>query len=274
MADSSMNSSDDVLKQISEQTSGLEEGTGEPEYIEQEEPTEEIVEEEELGQPEETGEPETPPEPETEPEKEPLYKVKANGEEREYTLDQLKKLASMGVDYNKKMHEIKEQKQKSTPNQPMDWDKFNKVFVDELQANPGQTMGEFVKTVFTSLKQEEMEQRKMDKAIEKELSGSLDNWGDIKDAYRDYRDEGYDPQTALMYADRDFWKSVALRTKERGLAEGEKKAILKQKASIPSGNKKGSTPTDMPDLKDMKNMTSDQILKAAFGGKIVRNPNW
>jgi hypothetical protein len=54
--------------------------------------------------------------------------------------------------------------------------------------------------------------------------------------------------------------------------EGEKKAAMKLKAVIPSGEKKGATQGNVT-VEDTKKMTSEQLAKA-LNLKVIKHPDW
>jgi hypothetical protein len=155
--------------------------------------------------------------------------------------------------------------------QPPDFTKLNEDFVKQLQENPVATLLQFTKMVNETSEQERVRQRKMDKALEREMASSIPHWNEISDSYHDRRDEGHDHQTAVALAERDLFINLYLESKQKGVQEGEKKAILKQRAIIPGGNKRGDSGT--PDVKDMRNMTSSEMAKA-LGMKFTKHPDW
>ena len=88
-----------------EESEGVEQESLEAEALEAEPQTEETEEVEEVEATEEEQE-----DDETEEEEQPRYKVKAAGEEKEVTLDELVKGYQLGADYTKKTTEVAEQR--------------------------------------------------------------------------------------------------------------------------------------------------------------------
>lgn len=277
MADTTnMTSSDDVLKEIMVETSKLANG-GEQKETEEFAPTEgETYETEEEQSAETSGqaEEETEQTSETEEEVKPPLRIKVKGKEVDIPHDKIKEYVQKGYRYEEKVRELNEQFRGKVSNEPIDFEKIDEEFVSELQKSPVKTLMQFTKTILDTTEKERQQQRKIDRAIEKEFSANIPMWDVIKDDYHDYRSEGYDPATALKLAQGDFFQSQYFDSKQKGIEEGAKKQALKQKAQIPSGSKKG-TALDSANLsgKDIQNMTSDQLAKA-LGLRFIRNPGW
>ena len=284
VADSSRGkSSEDILKQIQEQTSKLEaaksEETTEEEVVEAQEEKETETQEEQQAETseevEETAEEETKTESKAKTEAEPSYRIKYKGREVEIPPDKVKDYIQKGYRVEEKLKELNE-KEKSlmADMEKADFSKMNEEFVKNLQDNPLGTLMQSFKVMREVERGEEKRQRKIDRAFEKDMSENLPHWNAIQDAYHEYRDEGFDPNIAVAKAERDFFASLYLESKQKGVEEGEKKAALKQKAVIPGGSKKGATVTPGTlTAKDIKSMTSDQMAKA-LGLKIVKHPDW
>ena len=172
------------------------------------------------------------------------------------------------------MRELKEKEKElvGKVQEPIDYSKLNEDFVKQLQENPVQTLMQFTKMVNETAEQERARQRKMDKALEREMATTIPHWNAISDGYHDRRDEGHDHQTAVALAERDLFINLYLESKQKGVQEGEKKAILKQKAIIPGGNKRGDSGASS-DAGDVKNMTSSEMAKA-MGFKFTKHPDW
>lgn len=145
--------------------------------------------------------------------------------------------------------------------------------MSELQKSPVKTLMQFTKTVLESSEKERMQQRKVDRAIEREFSTNIPMWDAIRDDYQDYRSEGYDPATALKLAQGDFFTTQYFDSKQKGREEGEKKANLKMKAAIPTGSKKGASVTAAPDAKELSKMSSSEMAKA-LGLSFIKHPDW
>ena len=87
----------EVVEEQTEEVEEVEETETEPEVEEEVEAEEEVEEESEIEEPEEV-------------EEEPTFTIKAAGEEKEVTLDELKKSYQLGSDYTKKTQEVAEQR--------------------------------------------------------------------------------------------------------------------------------------------------------------------
>lgn len=274
MADSSTMNSSDILKQIQEQTSNLE--TGEPtEELEAQpfEAQEEETQEQAAEQPEETSQEATQAESQPEPENEPPLRIKYKGREVEIPPEKIKEYVQKGYRYEEKVQELKTKTIPATQSEQIDFSKLDEEFVAELQKSPVKTLMQFTKTVFDSTEKERMSQRKVDRAIEKEFAANIPMWDAIREDYQDYRSEGHEPSTALKLAQGDFFTSQYFDSKQKGVEEGEKKAILKQKAKIPTGGKKGVSPTTELSEKDLRKMSSSDLAKA-LGLTFVKHPDW
>ena len=278
MADSSQgNSSDDILKQIQEQTSNLEEGVVQDDAVEeelapQEEEAEETVEE----QPDETTQEEeaTQTETETEEKAEPPLRIKYKGKEVDIPTEKIREYVQKGYRYEEKVQELNKQHQTTQKDDQIDFAKIDEEFVSELQKSPVKTLMQFTKTILDSTEKERAGQRKVDRAIEKEFSANIPMWDAIREDYQDYRSEGYDPSTALRLAQGDFFTSQYFESKQKGVEEGEKKATLKLKAKIPGGNKKQAAATQNSlSEQDLAKMSSTDLAKA-LGLKFVKHPDW
>jgi hypothetical protein len=278
-ADSSDLNSADIMQQIREQTSNLETGEPQEETITEEfevqgETEEQPVEE----QPVETvqAEAETEQVSEAQAAAEEALRIKYKGKDVDIPSEKIKEYVQKGYRMEERERELRE-KEKSlmAQQQPqqVDYNKINEDFVKQLQENPVATLMQFTKMVNETTEQERKQQRKMDKALEKDMAANIPHWDAIQDAYRDYRDEGYDPKMSLALSEADFWKYLALESKQKGVQEGEKKTILKQKAIIPGGNKKGASLNESPSVKDIGNMTSSDLAKS-LGLKYVKHPDW
>ena len=144
--DSSKATSDELKKQIMEQTSTLEEAPPEPEVVEEEETVEVEIPEEESTE-EEPAKAETA---EEKPQKkEPLHKIVVEGKEEELTLDKLKEYAQKGRYLERERAKDKAEREKlqtTTGQQPFqmpDATKINEQFVESLQKDTFGTMVQF-----------------------------------------------------------------------------------------------------------------------------------
>jgi hypothetical protein len=274
MADSSNVNSEDILQQINEQTNQLAEA--EPEVEETQEVQGEQVEEGVEEQPVETSQEETEQEAETQAETGQPLRIKFNGKEIDIPPEKIKEYVQKGYKVEDTLHKLKQEREKiSTKQEPFDFTKANEDFVRQLQENPLATLMQFNKMTYEQVKTEEKEQRKFDRKFEREMASSIPHWNAIQESYHDYRDEGNDHKTSVALAEADFFKTLYLGSKQEGVKEGVQKATLKQKAVMPSGGKKATVlDQGTPSVKDIQNMTSDQMLKNFFGGKVITNPNW
>jgi hypothetical protein len=282
MADSSTMTSSDILKEIEEQTSQLVEG-GVQEEVQEEvlAPVEEESQETATEETQETSEQtqaieETQETLATEEQTETPLRIKYKGKEIDVPAEIIREYVQKGYRVEEKLRELKEKEAELTSKGQVgevDFSKIDEDFVAELQKSPVRTLMQFTKTILETTEKERLQQRKFDRTFEREISASLPHWEAIKDGYHEYKDEGYDHKTSVAMAERDFFANLYLESKQKGIDEGVKKQTLKQKAQIPSGNKKGSTPTEMPSMKDIKNMTSDQMAQA-LGLKFTKNAGW
>lgn len=281
MADTTqMTSSDDILKEIMVETSKLADG-GEQEEIQEENlaPVEEESQEAETEETQETSEvqpEETQETSEIEEQTETPLRIKYKGKEIDVPAEKIREYVQKGYRVEEKLRELKEKEAELTSKgqvAEIDFSKIDEDFVAELQKSPVKTLMQFTKTILETTEKERQQQRKFDRTFEREISASLPHWEAIKDGYHEYKDEGHDHKTSVAMAERDFFANLYLESKQKGIDEGVKKQTLKQKAQIPSGNKKGSTPIDMPSMKDINNMTSDQMAKA-LGLIFTKNPGW
>lgn len=277
MADSStMTSSDDVMKEIMEQTNQLAEGGGQEEATEElaptEEQTEEAVEEQSAETSEQTEETQQTSEAETKTET-PL-RIKYKGREVDIPDEKIREYVQKGYRYEEKVRELNDQFRTKGSDEPVDFAKIDEEFVSELQKSPVKTLMQFTKTILDATDRDRQQQRKVDRAIEKEFSANIPMWDAIKEDYQDYRSEGHAPNVALKLAQGDFFQSRFFDSKQKGIEEGAKKQAMKQKAQIPSGSKKAAVAgsTNLSE-KDLANMTSDQLAKA-LGLTFVKNPGW
>lgn len=280
MADSSIMNSEDVLQQINEQTSQLVEGGGQEEAVEEEvlapveeESQETVGEETQETSEQEQAQEETKEASEAEEQTESSLRIKYKGKDIEIPKEKIVEYAQKGYRYEEKVKELKDQFQQQVPkSEQIDFSKIDEEFVAELQKSPVKTLMQFTKTILESTEKERTEQRKVDRAIEKEFSANVPIWDAIREEYQDYRSAGHDPATALKLAQGDFFTSQYFESKQKGVEEGVHKQILKQKAAIPSSSKKGAT-TSEPSLKDIKGMTSTDLAKA-MGIPYVKHPDW
>ncbi len=168
-------------------------------------------------------------------------RIKYNGKEIDIPAEKIREYVQKGYRVEEKLRELKEKEAELTSKGQVgevDFSKIDEDFVAELQKSPVRTLMQFTKTILETTEKERQQQRKFERTFE-----------------------------------RDFFANLYLESKQKGIDEGVKKQTLKQKAQIPSGNKKGSTPTEMPSMKDIKNMTSDQMAQA-LGLKFTKNAGW
>jgi hypothetical protein len=270
-----MTSSNDVLKEIMEQTSNLEQGG----QVEETEETVSVQGEQET-QPEVEQLQETSPQEETqeaspqeEAEEQPPMRIKYRGKEVDIPADKIREYVQKGYRYEDKVKELNAQLRQPAQSEQIDFTKLDEEFVSELQKAPVKTLMQFTKTILDSSEKERAQQRRIDRAIEKEFSANIPMWDAIREDYQDYRSEGYDPATALKLAQGDFFAFQYFDSKQKGIQEGEKKAVLKQKAAIPSGSKKAATLGQIPSEKDLRTMSSSELAKA-LGIPFVKHPDW
>jgi hypothetical protein len=262
--DSSKATSDDLKKQIMEQTSTLAEAAPEPEVVEEEETVEVEGLPEEESTEEETAKAETTEE--ISPKKEPLHKIVVEGKEEELTLDKLKEYAQKGRYLERERAKDKAEKERlqtTTGQQPFqmpDPTKINEQFVESLQKDTFGTMVQFYKTARELEKQQEKAERKADLDFESDKR-ELPHFREVKSSYDEFRDRGYDRETAWAMAERDFWMDYAMKAKEKGVNEGSKKVKLQAKAQIAVGEKKVKKEGSLPSPEEAKKMTSDQLAK-------------
>ena len=262
--DSSKATSDELKKQIMEQTSTLEEAPPEPEVVEEEETVEVEIPEEESTEEEPATKAETA---EEKPQKkEPLHKIVVEGKEEELTLDKLKEYAQKGRYLERERAKDKAEREKlqtNTGQQPFqmpDATKINEQFVESLQKDTFGTMVQFYKTARELEKQQEKAERKADLDFESDKR-ELPHFREVKSSYDEFRDRGYDRDTAWAMAERDFWMDYAFKAKEKGMNEGSKKTKLQAKAQIAVGEKKGKKEGSLPSPEEAKKLPSDQLAK-------------
>lgn len=263
-ADTSKVTSDDLKKQLMEETSKLAEASSEEEVAESEEMVEIETPEEESTE-EKTAEAETT---EEKPLKEKeTHKIVVEGKEEELTLDKLKEYAQKGryLERERAKDKAEREKLKTDTGQrdfqlPSDTAKINEQFVESLQKDTFGTMVQFYKTARDLEKQQEKAERKADTDFESDKR-ELPHFGEVKSSYREFRDRGYDRETAWAMAERDFWMDYAFKAKEKGMNEGSKKTRLQQKAQIVTGEKKMKKEGSLPSPDDAKKLSSDQIAK-------------
>lgn len=262
--DSSKGTSDDLKKQIMEQTNTLAEATPEPEVVEEEETVEVEGLPEEESTEEETAKAETT---EEKPQKkEPLHKIVVEGKEEELTLDKLKEYAQKGryLERERAKDKAERERLKTDTGQPTfqmpDATKINEQFVDSLQKDTFGTMVQFYKTARELEKQQDKAERKADIDFESDKR-ELPHFGEVKSSYNEFRERGYDRETAWAMAERDFWMDYAFKAKEKGMNEGSKKTKLQAKAQIAVGEKKTKKEGSLPSPEEAKKMTSDQLAK-------------
>jgi len=262
--DSSKATSDELKKQIMEQTNTLAEASPEEEVVESEETVEVELPEEESTK-EETAEAETTEEKPAKEEK--RHKIVVEGKEEELTLDKLKEYAQKGRYLERERARDKAERERlqagtAQPGiqMPSDLTKVNEQFVESLQKDTFGTMVQFYKTARELEKQQEKAERKADLEFEADRR-ELPHFGEVKSSYQEFRERGYDRETAWAMAERDFWMDYAFKAKEKGMNEGSKKTKLQQKAQIAVGEKKIRKEGSLPSPDDAKKMTSEQLAK-------------
>ena len=262
--DSSKATSDELKKQIMEQTSTLEEAPPEPEVVEEEETVE--VE----GLPEEESTEEEPAKAETAEEKpqkkEPLHKIVVEGKEEELTLDKLKEYAQKGRYLERERAKDKAEREKlqtTTGQQPFqmpDAKKLNEQFVQSLQEDTFGTFVNFWKTADALKEQQVKAERKADFEFESSKR-ELPYYKAVKPAYDELRERGISRSEAWLMAENDFLFEDAIRAREKGIQEGSKKVKLQAKAQIAVGEKKGKKEGSLPSPDEAKKMTSAELAK-------------
>jgi len=264
--DSSKATSDELKKQIMEQTSTLEEAPPEPEVVEEEETVE--VE----GLPEEESKEEPAKEAET-PEEKPAEEKKPHRmtvEAEEMSEAQLKKYAQTYMEMRAKARASEREKLKAESEQLKtqtgqqfqlpDAKKINEQFVQSLQEDTFGTMVQFYKTARELEKQQEKAERRADLTFESDKR-EIPYYREVKPSYDEYREKGFDREHAWDAAERDFLMSYAFREKEKGMQEGSKKIKLQQRAQIAVGEKKGKKEGSLPSPEEAKKMTSAELAK-------------
>lgn len=196
-----------------------------------------------------------------------LHKLKVEGREEEVDYEKLIQYAQKGRHYEKEMSKLKEEKERlskqtstGAPQMPS-MDKINEQFVESLSKDAFGTLANFYRMARENEKQIEAQERQVDKEFEREKKVELPHWEAINSLYRDFRDLGYDRDRALMAAERDFFMTQYTKAKSSGVQEGVTKSKLKQKAEIPSGEKKSKPSTAIPTLEEASKMTSADIAK-------------
>ena len=263
--DSSKATSDELKKQIMEQTSTLEEAPPEPEVVEEEETVEVEIPEEESKE-ETAKEAETPEEKPAE-EKKPR-KITVEGEE--LTEEKLKKHAQAYMEMRAKERASERERLKAEREQLKtqtgqqfqlpDAAKINEQFVESLQKDTFGTMVQFYKTARELEKQQEKAEKKADLIFESDKR-ELPHYREVKSTYEDYREEGYDREAAWDKAEKEFWMRQYAKAKEMGVSEGSKKMKLQAKAQIAVGEKKGKKEGSLPSPEEAKKLPSDQLAK-------------
>lgn len=263
-ADTSRATSDELKKQLMEETSKLAEASSEEEVAESEEMVEIETPEEESTE-EKTAEAETTEE--KPPKREDTHKIVVEGKEEELTLDKLKEYAQKGryLERERAKDKAEREKLKTETGQrdfqlPSDTTKINEQFVESLQKDTFGTMVQFYKTARDFEKQQEKAERKIDTDFETDKR-ELPHFGEVKSSYQEFRERGYDRETAWAMAERDFWMDYAFKAKEKGLNEGSRKTKLQQKAQIAVGEKKMKKEGSLPSPDEAKKLSSDQISK-------------
>jgi hypothetical protein len=279
--DSSKATSEELRKQIGEQTSFLAEADSPdappgPETIELAEGKEEPE------TPEEPTEGETPEGETTEAtpkegDKGKLFKLKVEGKEEWVPEEKVIEYAQKGRFLEKERQKQKEQLEQVRKAQPpaeipFDRKKINEEFVSKLQDDTFGTMLEFVSTFNQQNKQQEIAEKRQEREFMRDREETVPHWKDMKPLYDELRDLGRDRDTAFAMAEADYFKSLYLSNYQKAIAEGEKRAKLKKKVEIPIGEKKGAgIKTGLPSDKDLSKMTSEEIAKHL---KFTRNPGY
>ena len=280
--DSSKATSDDLRKQIGEQTSFLAEadspdappGPETGELVEVEGETE-ASEESTEGK---TSEEETTKETPKEEDKGKLFKLKVEGKEEWLPEEKIIEYAQKGRFLEKERAKQKEQLEQVRKTQPptevpFDRKKVNEDFVNKLQEDTFGTMLEFVSTFNQQARQQEIGEKRVDREFIRDKEETVPHWKDMKPLYDEFREFGRDRDTAFAMAEADYFKSLYLSNYQKAIAEGEKRAKLKSKAAIPISEKKGASPgkSGLPSDKDLSGMTSDQIAKYL---RVTKTPGW
>ena len=274
-ADSSKATSDDLKKQIMEQTSKLAE---EPEVEETQEVVEAETEESEESTEEETTSEEKVETSKEKPEKkEELHKIIVEGKEEELPYEKMKEYAQKGRYLEREMAKLKAERetiktgqQQTVYQTPQDFSKINEQFVENLQKDTFGTMVQFYQTARNLEKQQEQEQKRLDKEFESDKR-ELPHYKAVKPFYDEFKDLGHSRETAWAMAEADFWKDYAFKMTDKTRAETEKKVRLQKKAEMPVGEKKTKETTSLPSDKDLSKMTSAEIKKYL---KYVKHPDW
>ena len=274
-AESSKETSEDLKKQILEQTSMFEEA-------EETAPETEgavVVEEattEEVPEGEETTEVETPVE---KPKKKAeLHKIVVEGKEEEVPYDKLKEYAQKGRYLEREMAKLKAERERIRTNPQTgtsmpqgDMTQVNQKFVEDLQRDTFGTMVQFYQTARQFEKQQEAQERMADKEFELDKK-ELPHYMAVKSTYNEFRDLGYNRETAWAMAEADYFKGAFLNAMESGRTEGEKKAKLQSKAKIAVAEKKTKEPEGrIPSEKELEKMPSTEIAKFLKRTKV---PGW
>ncbi len=166
-ADTSKATSEELKKQLMEETSKMEAEA--PEVNEETEETVEVETEES----EESTKEETPKEEQATEEKpkkkEEFHRIVVEGKEEEIPYEKLKEYAQKGRCLEREMAKLKAEKAKvpvAGPQIPQDFSKINEQFVENLQKDTFGTMVQFYQTARNLEKQQEQEVKRLDKEFE------------------------------------------------------------------------------------------------------------
>lgn len=285
--DSSKVTSADLRKQIMEQTQALADAATshtaiagdvvieeEPETEETEKTEQAEEQEDEETKSEET---ETSEEDETKsPKKEPLYKLKVQGEIEDVTLERLIALAGQERAREKKNDRVStkerelaereqrlaERERKIQHPQNVDMEKAAEEFWQTAAKDPFGTLGMLVKTVVQNERNQESEQKKADRSFEREKEEEdAALWKVAKPIYDRFRDEGLPRDLAFLKAENTLLREGIRVATEKGVKQGVDKSKAKQRAEIPTGGGKAKTKAKAPSPDELRRMPAKEQKK-------------
>jgi len=256
--------SDELRKQLNEQTTDLEAAEPEEETAEAVEETLETEEESTEEKP--SKEKETPEDTAKEEEKEKLYKIKVEDKEEWIPESKMREYAQKGRFLEKERRRMKEaeklQKTEQTIPQTFDKAKLNEEFMKELQDDTLGGLYKFYQQARELERQQEKEERRAERQFQAQVESEVPFWKEIKPIYEELRDIGHDKEKAFAMAEADYFKQLYINSIQKGRDEGEKKAELKRKAQLPIGEKRVSeTAGQLPSEDEMRKMSSSQLRK-------------
>jgi len=212
---------------------------------------------------------EEPPETET---KGKTVKLNVEGKEIEVPEDKLLDYAQQGYHYNQKMEalkkqraeleKIKEPEKAATPSTQYTPAQIREELIRRLNENPEETLVQLTNAVIDARENVSKTERRQDLEFEVQKTESVPHWDQIKDRYKFFREMGDNREMAFLKADNDYFKTLYVSAKARGIEEGRKKTELKAKADIPGGQSKTRPPTTKePSEEELAKMSSSELAK-------------